>query len=89
MPHDESRDKSYDESLMTSLQVTDDMLWKDAPDGLKSFRQEKRRRKRKKKENVQLKRSLSRLLMRQLKILHAGNLFCRDGLHIVALIRKK
>ena len=43
---------------MTSLQVTDDMLWKDGPDGQKSFRQEKRRRrrmrKRKKKENVQL-----------------------------------
>ncbi len=48
---------------MTSLQVTDDMLWKDAPAGLKSFRQEGEREKRKRKENVQLKRSLSRLLI--------------------------
>ena len=42
--HDESRDESHDESP-------------DAPAGLKSFRQEKR------KENVQFKRSLSRLLI--------------------------
>ncbi len=28
---------------MTSLQVADEMLWKDAPAGLKSFRQEKRK----------------------------------------------
>ncbi len=47
---------------MTSLQVTDEMLWKDAPAGLKSFRQEGEKRKRKDKENVQLK-SLSRLLI--------------------------
>ncbi len=54
---DESRDESHDESH-------------DAAAGLKTFRQEekrKRKRREKEKENVQLKRSLSRLLIQQIR----------------------
>ena len=40
---------------MTSLQVTDDMLWKDAPAGLKSFRQEEKREREKGKEKEKKK----------------------------------
>ncbi len=47
---------------MTSLQVTDDMLWKDAPAGLKSFRQEGEKRKEKENEKEN-ERSLSRPLI--------------------------
>ncbi len=43
---------------MTSLQVTDDMLWKDAPAGLKNFGQEGKRREKRKDENVPLSRLL-------------------------------
>ncbi len=35
---------------MTSLQVTDDMPWKDAPAGLKTFRQEEKRKEKEKRE---------------------------------------
>ena len=37
---------------MTSLQVADDMLWKDPPAGLKSFRQEEREKRKEKGEKM-------------------------------------
>ena len=47
----ESRDESPDESHDGSLDEShDEMRWKDAPAGLKSFRQEGEKRKRKRKE---------------------------------------
>ncbi len=36
---------------MTSLQVTDEMLWKDAPAGLKSFWQEEKEKEKEKRES--------------------------------------